>query len=115
MFFKKNHEKNRQAKNFQPILHVTNSLNDYQKELAQKEVDSLSELSMVNSSFSGVIKEAGNFQTQLQDFGNSFTSVTEASGQFSQVKEAISQTVSGAQKSAAVLPAYSVLRILSGK
>lgn len=97
MFLKMNLEKNRQSKNFHPILHVTNSLNDYQKELAQKEVESLSELSMVNSSFSGVLKEAENFQTQLQDFGDSFSSVAEASGQFSQVKDAISQTVVGAQ------------------
>lgn len=97
MFFKKNQEKNGQTKNFQPILHVTNSLNDYQKELAQKEVDSLSELSMVNSSFSGVLKEAENFQARLQDFGDSFSSVTDASEQFSQVKTAIAQTVTGAQ------------------
>lgn len=97
MFFKKNRGKNRQPKNSAPILHVTNSLNDYQKELAEKEVDSLSELSMVSSSFSDVLKEAGHFQDQLQDFGGSFSNITEASGQFSQVKEDISETVLEAQ------------------
>ena len=97
MFFKKNNEKNGQQKNLYPILHVTNSLSNYQKELAQKEVESLTELHMVGSSFSGVLNEAENFQAQLQDFGESFSSVNETAGHFSQVKEDITQTVSGTQ------------------
>lgn len=97
MFSKKKREKNTQSKILYPVLHVTNSLGDYQKELAQKEVESLSELSMVNSSFANVLNEAEHFQEQLQDFGDSFSSVNQAAGQFAQVKEDISQTVSGAQ------------------
>lgn len=97
MFSKKSRGKTAQSKNLYPVLHVTNSLNEYQKELAQKEVESLSELSMVSSSFAGVLSEAENFQTQLQDFGDSFSSVNQAASQFAQVKEDISQTVSGAQ------------------
>lgn len=97
MFSKKNRGKAGQLKNLYPVLHVTNSLSDYQKELAQKEVESLSELSMVGSSFAEVLNEAENFQAQLQDFGDSFSSVNAAASQFAQVKEEISQTVSGAQ------------------
>lgn len=118
MFFRNNRGKSGQSKNLYPILHVTSSLNDYQKELAQKEVESLSELGMVSSSFAGVLNEAENFQTQLQDFGDSFFSVNEAAGQFAQVKEDISQTVSGAQEmveelkltSAQVQDAYSAMQ-----
>ena len=40
--------------NLQPVLHVADSLKDYQKELAQREVESLSELGLVGSSFSSV-------------------------------------------------------------
>lgn len=97
MFSKKNRGKAGQLKNLYPVLHVTNSLSDYQKELAQKEVESLSELSMVGSSFAEVLNEAENFQAQLQDFGDSFSSVNAAASQFARVKEEISQTVSGAQ------------------
>lgn len=97
MFFKKSREKNAQSKILYPVLHVTNTLNDYQKELAQKEVESLSELSMVSSSFAGVLNEAENFQDQLQDFDESFSSVNQAASQFAQVKENIAQTVSEAQ------------------
>ncbi len=97
MFSKKSRGKAGQSNNLYPVLHVTSSLNDYQKELAQKEVESLSELSMVSSSFAGVLNEAENFQAQLQDFGDSFSSVNQAASQFAQVKEDIAQTVSGAQ------------------
>lgn len=97
MFFKKSQGKTGPAKNLYPILHVTNSLSDYQKELAKKEVESLSELSMVGNSFSGVLNEAEHFQAQLQDFGESFSSVNQTAGHFSQVKEDITQTVSEAQ------------------
>lgn len=85
-------------KSLYPILHVVDSLKDYQKELARKEVESLSELSMVGSSFSGVLSEADHFQMQLQDFEQSFSNINEAAGQFEQVKGGITQTVSGAQQ-----------------
>jgi len=97
MFSKKSRGKNAQSKALYPVMHVTKTLNDYQKELAQKEVESLSELSMVSSSFAGVLNEAENFQARLQDFDASFSSVNEAASQFAQVKENISQTVSSAQ------------------
>ncbi len=97
MFSKKNRGNSAQPKILYPVLHVTSTLNEYQKELAQKEVASLSELSMIGSSFAGVLNEAENFQAQLQDFDASFSSVNEAASQFALVKENISQTVSGAQ------------------
>ena len=84
-------------KSLYPVLYVAASLKDYQKELAKKEVESLSELSMIGSSFAGVLSEADQFQAQLQDFGQSFSSVNQAAGQFARVKADIANTVSGAQ------------------
>ena len=81
-------------KSLYPVLHVTESLKDYKKELVGKEVESLWELNMVGSSFSGVLKTADHFQTQLQDFGESFSNIDASAGQFAQVREAIEQTVS---------------------
>jgi len=54
--------------NTHPILHVMGSLKDYQRDLVQKEVDSLNQLGMVNHSFLGVLDQAENFQQTLQDF-----------------------------------------------
>lgn len=81
-------------KSLYPVLHVTDCLNDYKKDLIGKEVESLFELNMVGSSFSGVLKKADHFQGQLQEFGDSFSNINEAAGQFAQVREAITNTVS---------------------
>ena len=57
-----------QEKSLYPVLYVTNVLKDYQKDLLQKEVQSLRELGMVRSSFNGVLEETENFQQKLEDF-----------------------------------------------
>lgn len=101
MFSKKRRNKSGQIyhteESLYPILHVTGSLKDYKKDLIDKEVKSLFELSMVGSSFSGVLDKADHFQTQLQDFGQSFSNINQAAGQFIEVREAITQTVSETQ------------------
>lgn len=97
MLFSKKGHGTHDSENLYPVLHVAGSLKDYQKELARKEVESLSELSMVNSSFDNVISEADHFQEELADFGQSFSSINQAAGQFAQVRTDITQTVSEAQ------------------
>lgn len=84
-------------KSLQPVLHVTDSLKKYQKDLVQKEVDSLYELSLIGSSFGDVLGEADNFQDSLQDFGNNFSSIGETSEKFADVKNEIAKSVEHAQ------------------
>ena len=69
-----------------PILHVAESLKEYQKELVKKEVASLWELSQVGASFGGVLQEGDHFQVKLQDLGASFSNINETAEQFSQVR-----------------------------
>lgn len=83
--------------NLQPVLHVTDSLKDYQKELALREVEALSELSLIGNTFSGVLHEADQFQEKLQEFGLTFANVNQAAGQYVQVRESIGQAVDEAQ------------------
>lgn len=80
-----------------PVLHVTENLKKYEKDLAKKEVESLFELGMVGSAFDSVLSEADSFQTQLQEFGQSFSNINQSAGRFSQVQEDITQTVTQAQ------------------
>ncbi len=80
-----------------PVLYVTEHLKDYKEELIHKEVQSLWELSMIRKSFSDVLKNANQFQTQLQEFGGTFSSINEAAEQFTDVKSSITQSVSEAQ------------------
>lgn len=85
------------ADDLYPLLHVAGGLKEYQKELVQKEVASLSELGMVGTSFSGVLKEADNFQDKLQDLGQSFSSIDQTAEQFTDVRGKIAESVSQAQ------------------
>ncbi|MDE6454975.1 MAG: chemotaxis protein, partial [Dysosmobacter sp.] len=80
-----------------PVLHVADSLKEYQRELVKKEVASLSELSLVGSSFSGVLREADHFQEKLQELGQSFSNIDGAAGEFAHVRSEIGGTVSEAQ------------------
>lgn len=90
-------EEPKEEKSLSPVLHVMDSLKDYHTELVQKEVDSLRELSMIGSSFGGVIDEAENFHHQLEDFGGHFAGIEQVSGEFATVKETISKSVDRAQ------------------
>ena len=86
-----------EEKSLYPVLHVAGSLKEYQKELVQKEVASLWELSQVGAAFSGVIQEAGHFQSKLENLGESFSNINQTAEQFAQVKSEIAQTVTEAQ------------------
>ena len=87
----------REEKSLYPIAHVAGSLKAYQKELVQKEVTSLWELSMVGSAFSNVLSDAEHFHSKLLELGNSFSNINETAEQFAQVRTEIAQTVSEAQ------------------
>ncbi len=80
-----------------PILHVMGSLKDYQKDLVQKEVDSLNQLGMVNHSFHGVLEQAENFQQTLQEFEGTFSNINQISGRFETIKDEIAQSVNQAE------------------
>lgn len=86
-----------EEKSLYPVLHVMNSLKQYQRAMVQKEVATLQELSEVDTSFSGVLREAGLFQTKLQDLGSSFSDIDQAAGQFGQVRTDIAESVGRAQ------------------
>ena len=85
-----------QEKSLYPVLHVADSLKEYQKELVKKEVASLSELSLVGDTFAGVLKEADHFQEELQKMGQSFANIDDAAGQF--VRSEVGGAVSEAQE-----------------
>ena len=99
MLFKGKHrsEQTQEKEGLYPVLYVANSLKAYQKELVKKEVISLSELSMVGTSFSGVLKETDRFQEKLQDLGQSFANIDQTAEQFNQVRGEIAQTVEEAR------------------
>ena len=109
MFFgKKTNGRPGSVNSLYPMLHAADSLKEYQKELVGKEVESLWELGMVGSSFSGVMKKADHFHEQLSDFEQSFSDINSVAGQFEQVRGAISDAVSEAQDKVEELKSTSV-------
>ncbi len=85
-------------KGLYPVLYVIKVLKDYQKDLVQKEVESLRVLGEVGTSFNGVLKEADNFQQKLSEFEGTFSGISEVASQFEGVREQISASVLVAQK-----------------
>lgn len=93
--------------NSYPVLHVVDTLKGYHKDVVQKEVDSLEELSEIRSSFGGVLREAESFQAKLLDFEQNFSSIEQVSAEFVEVKDRITQSVTHAQNGVEELKATS--------
>ena len=85
----------REEKSLHPVVHVADSLKEYQRELVKKEVASLSELSLVGSTFSGVLSEADHFQDKLQELGQSFANIDDVAGEFAHVRAEIGPGADG--------------------
>lgn len=81
-----------------PIIHVSDCLMDYQKQLVQNEVNSLNELQEVQTAFQEVFEENASLREKLNSFHDLFGSVSEASGQFNEVKKDIASSVDEAQQ-----------------
>ncbi len=94
--------------NLYPVVHVMNTLKEYEKEMVQKEVDSLWELNEIRGSFDTVLKDTESFQEKLLDFEHNFMSIEQASGGFVQVKDTVAQSVSHAQNEVTELKSSSM-------
>lgn len=105
MFFSKKSEvsgkeenKSNENINLYPIVHVSRSLKDYQKQLIQKEVSSLQELREVQTAFEDVLEENSALREKLNSLHEVFEEVGNVSGQFADVKTDIAGSVKQAQK-----------------
>lgn len=83
--------------NLYPVVHVMNTLKDYEKEMVQKEVDSLWELNEIRGSFGAVLNETESFQERLANFEQNFMSIERASSGFAEVKDTVARSVQHAQ------------------
>ena len=106
--FRKKPETAHSEKDLYPVVYVSNTLKDYQRDLAAKEVASLRELGLINSSFSGVLKQAEVFHTKLLDLGQSFSNINDAAGRFADVRESVAVSVGQAQGRMAELEKTSI-------
>ena len=80
-----------------PVLFVMDSLKDYHRRLVKQEVDTLSELDLINRSFGNVLSEAELFQDKLQDFQQTFAEISQVATSFDNVRSQIVASVTQAQ------------------
>lgn len=81
-----------------PVVHVADSLMDYQKQLILKEVESLQELREVQLAFNAVLDEDTILRDKLETFHDRFASVGQIVGQFAEVERNIETSVEQAQQ-----------------
>ena len=90
-----------EKKDYYPVVHVANSLRSYQKQLVNKEVDSLQELREVQLSFDKVLEDNNVLKEKLNSFNSIFETVGLESGKFDNVKKEIVSTGGGCPEKSA--------------
>lgn len=88
-----------EKKDVYPICHVADCILDYQKKLAQQEVESLDEMAAVQDTFAQVQQENERLTGQLGGLTDAFARVGEVAERFDGVRNEIADAVTGAQQS----------------
>lgn len=81
-----------------PVIHVADSIIEYQKQLAKREVESLDEMADIQKAFVLATKENERLKDQVQELSSVFADVGQIATSFDGVKNEIVDSVGEAQK-----------------
>lgn len=81
-----------------PIIHVADSIIEYQKQLADREVESLDEMADIQKAFVLATKENERLKDQVQELSSVFADVGQIATSFDGVKNGIVDSVGEAQQ-----------------
>lgn len=81
-----------------PVIHVADSIIEYQKQLAEREVESLDEMADIQKAFVLATKENERLKDQVQELSSVFADVGQIATSFAGVKNEIVDSVGEAQK-----------------
>lgn len=81
-----------------PVIHVADSIIEYQKKLAEREVESLDEMADIQKAFVLATKENERLKDQVQELSSVFADVGQIATSFDGVKNEIVDSVGEAQK-----------------
>lgn len=84
--------------NMHPVIHVADSIIEYQKQLAEREVESLDEMADIQKAFVLATKENERLKDQVQELSSVFADVGQIATSFDGVKNEIVDSVGEAQK-----------------
>lgn len=85
-------------KDLHPVEYIVKNIGEYQRQLADNEVDSLMELKKVQDSFEDVIRNNDELKSQVGNFNQVFEHVGRSADEFGIVKDEIITKVEEAQK-----------------
>ncbi len=86
-----------QKKDYYPVYHVVNGIQNFQKQMVAKEVESLQELHEVEVSFDDVLEENTKLRETIGSFSTVFEAVGKSAEDFDNVKKQIGDSVEEAQ------------------
>lgn len=81
-----------------PVIHVADSIIEYQKQLAEREVESLDEMADIQKAFVLATKENERLKDQVQELSSVFADVGQIATSFDGVKNEIVDSVGETQK-----------------
>lgn len=81
-----------------PVIHVADSIIEYQKQLAEREVESLDEMADIQKAFVLATKENERLKDQVQELSSVFADVGQIATSFDGVKNEIVDSIGEAQK-----------------
>ena len=81
-----------------PVIHVADSIIEYQKQLAEREVESLDEMADIQKAFVLATKENERLKDQVQELSSVFADVVQTATSFDGVKNEIVDSVGEAQQ-----------------
>lgn len=81
-----------------PVIHVADSIIEYQKHLAEREVESLDEMADIQKAFVLATKENERLKDQVQELSSVFADVGQIATSFDGVKNGIVDSVGEAQQ-----------------
>ena len=81
-----------------PVIHVADSIIEYRKQLAEREVESLDEMADIQKAFVLATKENERLKDQVQELSSVFADVGQIATSFDGVKNEIVDSVGEAQK-----------------
>lgn len=81
-----------------PVIHVADRIIEYQKQLAEREVESLDEMADIQKAFVLATKENERLKDQVQELSSVFADVGQIATSFDGVKNEIVDSVGEAQK-----------------
>ncbi len=96
-----------QQPDYEPLLHMAETIEIHRSELVTNEVKSLEELRLVQSTFYSVLEQDAVLKDKMDSFGRLFEQMQSASEGYAKVKENVNKAVSEADESIDSLKARS--------